>query len=274
MDNPFPLCDRSHITPCGNAEIARNCGLCISEESTFTGQEIQFGSSPELFVLSTEVAVGTRVDGRLELLVHGILVIECLGVLQRPLIGLAGSFCCLARESGVVLRILENTGGKCHQGSKVVGGRDALLHHIALLVAVGRHHESFEVRGGQLVIYSAVVGVLHREHPLHIVHQFVEQVGRLVVALGDIRVQRIVITAVLLVRKQHHCHGIGRVYDVFVVVAGIVPAQRRYDVAAGRTFGRGCRGVNHHAGVGMSQRTGVFACILFLNRGARTHQVV
>ena len=226
MDNPFPLGDRSHIAPCGNAEIGGNGGLCIGEESTFTGQEIQFGSSPELFVLSTEVAVGTRVDGRLELLVHGILVIECLGVLQCPLIGLAGCFCCLARESGVVLRILENTGGKSHQGSKVVCGRDALLHHIALLVAVGGHHESFEVRGGQLVIYSAVVGVLHREHPLHVVHQFVEQVGRLVIALGDIRVQGIVVIAVLLVRKQHHGHGIGRVDDIFVIVAGIVPAQR------------------------------------------------
>ena len=164
-----------------------------------------------------------------------LLLVEHAGIALGPAVGGHGGAGCLVGKRRVVLVALEDAGSLSHNGCKVERGGRALLYHVALLLAVRRHDEALEVGRGQLVVDTAVVGILHGEHPAQVVHHLVEHVGRLVLALRDVDAEAVVIATVLLVAAEHDADGEGRVDDVLVVVASVVPAARRRDDAAGGT---------------------------------------
>ena len=73
------------------------------------------------------------------------------------------------------------------------------------------------------MIDTTVVGILHREHPAQVEVELIEDICRMVAALGDVYVETVEIGLVLLVGAEHDSHGKGGVDDVFVEVAGIIP---------------------------------------------------
>ena len=85
------------------------------------------------------------------------------------------------------------------------------------------------------MVDASIVGVLHGEHPAQVVHQFVQHVGGVVLALRDIDAEAFEPRLVLLVAAKDDAHGECRVDDVLVVVASVVPSPRRTDNAAGGT---------------------------------------
>ena len=236
-------------------------------------QEIKLGSSPEPFVVRITVAVRSRADSRLKLLVHFVLIIELARVLLRPFISRLRSLLCLLSEIRIVRILCIDTCCLRHHRSKVECGSRGFLHHIALLLAVGWHDETLEVRCRQLMINTTISRVLHGEHPLQIIHQFVQEVGRLVVALRDIHLDGIELRLVHLVGIKHDTNGKCRIHNVLVIVASIIPAPRRGNDRSCRTTFRCCRRMHFHLRVGMSQRTSELPCILGINRHTRTNQI-
>ena len=194
-------------------------------------------------------------------------------MLLSPVVGCQCRPCGPLGEARIVLISFIYTCSLRHDSRKVVAGGHALLHHVALLVALNGHHHSLEVRRGQLVIDTAVVGILHGNHPFQVIHQLVQEVSRLVTLLRDVHLQGIEVSLVLLVGVEHQSHRVGRVDDILVEVARIVPSVRRRDDGACWTSWRDSRRVNHDLRVGMSQRTGPLSGILRLDGHTRAVQV-
>ena len=191
----------------------------------------------------------------------------------RPDVCLPCSSLSLRCKCHVVAVALQQTCALCHHSGKVVGGGHALGHYIAGLMAVCRLHEPFKVWSGELMIHAPVFGILHREQPLQVEHHLVEQVGSSIAALRNVCVQLVKIVFVLLIDSQHQTDGERRVHHIFVVVAGIIPAEWRTDDAAGRTSFRCCRRMDEHIRVEMSGWTGILPCIFLLYGNARAHEI-
>ena len=68
-----------------------------------------------------------------------------------------------------------------------------------MLMAVFWHHESLEVRSGELMIHPSIRRVLHRKHPFKIVHDFIEKIRNLVGGFRDIGMNAIEVILVELV---------------------------------------------------------------------------
>ena len=68
---------------------------------------------------------------------------------------------------------------------------------------------------------------------------------------------------VFIQRKQSR-HGNARVYNIFVVIASVIPTLRRIDFRASRSVSRCCRVVDQYLIVWMACRSGKFASELRL----------
>ena len=142
-----------------------------------------------------------------------------------PLVGAFSRLGSLSHKIGVVFL----TGGKktcriCHHASKVERGGDTLCHHIAGLVAVGRHDKALEIGCSQFMIDTPIVGILHGEQPFQVEHHLVQEVGRMVSAFGDVGVEFVKVATLLFVGSKHEPDAEGRIDHILVVVACIIPA--------------------------------------------------
>ncbi len=129
-------------------------------------------------------------------------------------------------------------------------------------MAVGWHDEAFEGEGGEFVVYSAVVGVLHGHHPSEVVEEFVDNVGEAVAGLGDVDGGVFGGVGVEACREHEGVGGYGAIDDVFVVVAGVVPSAGHGEDGA---FGSLCGGggfVDEDGVVGVSCGSCPLAAVL------------
>ena len=262
-----------HIAPSGHREAVGHHGAHIGEIALVGSQQIQFGSRPEPLIACIVVSICTRVDGRLVGLVHLILLIVRIWMSQRPLVSTTGCLLCLRREQRIVGVTTHQSCRKGHNGRKVERGSDTLGHHIAELMTVGWTDKCLKIGGCELMIYTSVRGVLHGEHPAQVEHHLVQQVGRRVTAFWDMCVQPREIVFILLVGMKHEPYRESGVDDIFIVVACIIPTQRRLDETACRATFRRCRGMYHHQLVGMASPAGVHTGIVSHDRRTATHQV-
>ena len=188
IGNPRPSSKSCHIAPCGSGETSGLHSLCILKESIFTRQFVKFGGCPELFVLRVEVAIGARVHSWFEIPTQSSLIIQSIRIGFCPFVSTFGSCFGLEGEIGIITTAFHQPGTLGHDGGKIEGCRHTLRHHIARLLTFGGFDESFEIGSCQLVIYTTVFRVLHREEPLQIEHHLVEEVRSSILALGNVGV--------------------------------------------------------------------------------------
>ncbi len=124
------------------------------------------------------------------------------------------------------------------------------------------------------MIHSAVVGILHRQHPAEIPEQLVQQVGQRVFTLRDIQFNAVGVFWVILYQREHGSHGDPRIHDIFVVIAGIVPAFRGADNRAFWSLGGGGRGMHQHTVIRVAGCALPFPGILLRQGGGDPLKVV
>ena len=260
ISQPLIHAQRRYIAPRRDGETLWLILTSLVQIGSFACEAIQCRSRPEELVARIAVAIGARADSWIFEL---FLTIESRRMLLRPLVGTFSSLRCLSREVGIVLLVRrKETCCISHHRRKVERGSYTLRHHITRLVTIGRHHETLKVGGGQLVIDTTIVRILHGEQPLEIEHHLVQKVGGLVTTLRDVGLETGKVVGLLFVRRKHQSDTEGRIDHILVVVACIVPAIRRADNGASRPFLRRCRWMHQHMGVGMPQGTVVRPTLL------------
>ena len=175
-----------YLSPNWCVECFGRMVLGIIQPGLVAKEQVELGGGPEPLVGGIAVAILARRHLGFEFPVHQHLPVENGGVLLRPFVSTDSGLSSQSGEFGIVGIALEETRGLCHHSGEIEGSGHRFGHHIALLVAVLGHHETLEVGIGEFVVHTAVVGVLHREHPMQVVVHLVEEVGCAVPVLRDV----------------------------------------------------------------------------------------
>src|SRR5580700_567109 len=159
-------------------------------------------------------------------------IAEChVRVLFEPRPGLPRGAQALVRISGI--EALVGPRGDGHHGREIARGAGTLIRILPRADDVAdervflRQDKIAEALAGLLVPDTAVV-VLHREHPVQVPADFVEDVGRAVAGFRDVELHLLKAVAEQFPSPEQRAGGDAGVDHIAAVVAGVVPSFGGY----------------------------------------------